>query len=63
MNSDALTGSIRFMTPRGTCTHCGGIIREYRGSESCLLCGREKGHTCVECTKIEQTKVKRAKSA
>lgn len=42
---------IRFMTPRGACEHCGGIIREYRGSVSCMMCGRESGHSCPECLK------------
>jgi predicted RNA-binding Zn-ribbon protein involved in translation (DUF1610 family) len=40
-----------FMTPteQSSCTHCGGIMRDYRGSVSCMMCGREEGHQCERC--------------
>jgi len=31
------------------CHHCGGILRYYRGSVSCLMCGRDKEHHCATC--------------
>ncbi|VAX20488.1 hypothetical protein MNBD_NITROSPINAE03-1934 [hydrothermal vent metagenome] len=35
--------------PKTICKHCGGIMRYYRGSTTCLLCGRDGSHTCQRC--------------
>jgi len=34
-----------------TCTHCGGIMRYYLGSWSCMMCGRDVDHKCPRCAK------------
>ncbi len=39
----------QFMTPENSCRHCGGIMRDYRGSVSCMMCGREVEHQCERC--------------
>jgi len=44
--------SKEIMTPQGVCKHCGGIMRYYRGSTSCLMCGREKEHECPNCINV-----------
>ncbi|MDH5541433.1 MAG: hypothetical protein OEY64_00575 [Nitrospinota bacterium] len=31
------------------CNHCGGTLRFYRGSLSCLMCGRDVDHSCKDC--------------
>ena len=31
------------------CNHCGGTLRFYRGSLSCLMCGRDVDHACKDC--------------
>lgn len=31
------------------CQHCGGHLRYYRGSHSCLMCGRDIDHHCKDC--------------
>jgi hypothetical protein len=31
------------------CRHCGGHLRFYRGSHSCLMCGRDIDHNCSGC--------------
>jgi hypothetical protein len=31
------------------CRHCGGHLRFYRGSHSCLMCGRDIDHNCKDC--------------
>lgn len=31
------------------CKHCGGHLRFYRGSHSCLMCGRDIDHHCKDC--------------
>jgi len=36
------------------CNHCGGLIRYYHGSDSCLMCGREIGHKCTDCQCVEK---------
>lgn len=44
----------RMLAPRGVCKHCGGIMRYYRGSTSCLMCGREGDHECPHCQNAER---------
>jgi hypothetical protein len=36
-------------TAGGRCHHCSGAFRESDEAASCLMCGREKGHTCSNC--------------
>ena len=36
------------------CFHCGGAFRGSDEIESCLMCGREKGHTCSSCLHIPE---------
>lgn len=31
------------------CRHCGGHLRYYRGSLTCLMCGRDVDHHCTHC--------------
>ncbi len=31
------------------CHHCGGLLRQYRGSLTCLMCGRDVDHECQNC--------------
>ncbi len=31
------------------CYHCSGALRGSEDIESCLMCGREKGHICNNC--------------
>lgn len=31
------------------CTHCGGRLRFYRGTLTCLMCGRDVDHICKDC--------------
>ncbi|MBF0635237.1 MAG: hypothetical protein HQK85_11315, partial [Nitrospinae bacterium] len=31
------------------CSHCGGILRYYLGSWSCMMCRRDAGHECRNC--------------
>ena len=31
------------------CHHCSGAFRGSEEVESCLMCGREKGHVCSNC--------------
>jgi len=31
------------------CNHCGGAFKGSGEWEVCLMCGREKGHTCNNC--------------
>ncbi|MDH5639249.1 MAG: hypothetical protein OEZ04_12240, partial [Nitrospinota bacterium] len=35
--------------PEENCAHCGGIMRYYMGTVSCLLCGRDHTHHCHMC--------------
>lgn len=38
-----------FALPKENCGHCGGIMRYYMGTVSCLLCGRDHTHYCQNC--------------
>ena len=31
------------------CNHCRGTLRYYRGSHTCLMCGRDVDHECDSC--------------
>jgi hypothetical protein len=31
------------------CHHCSGAFRGSEDVETCLMCGREKGHICANC--------------
>jgi hypothetical protein len=33
----------------GRCYHCSGAFRGSEDIETCLMCGREKGHICSNC--------------
>jgi len=36
-------------TTEGRCNHCSGAFRGSEDIETCLMCGREKGHLCSNC--------------
>ncbi len=36
------------------CKHCGGPLRDYRYSVSCLMCGRAEDHICERCRYSEE---------
>ena len=38
------------------CNHCSGAFKGSDELESCLMCGREKGHICKNCIHIPQDK-------
>lgn len=38
-----------FLIPHDSCNHCGGIMREYLGLETCMMCGRIAEHHCPDC--------------
>ena len=31
------------------CNHCGGVFKDSEELKNCLMCGREKAHTCISC--------------
>ncbi|MZG30287.1 MAG: hypothetical protein F3741_05660 [Nitrospinae bacterium] len=31
------------------CNHCSGAFKGHGEIETCLMCGREKGHLCANC--------------
>ena len=38
------------------CNHCGGAFKGSYELETCLKCGREKGHTCGNCMYVPEDK-------
>ncbi|MEC8957677.1 MAG: hypothetical protein VX495_04760 [Nitrospinota bacterium] len=38
------------------CNHCYGAFKGSDELECCLMCGREKGHTCSNCLYIPEGK-------
>ncbi|MBI5816462.1 MAG: hypothetical protein HZB29_12725 [Nitrospinae bacterium] len=36
-----------------SCKHCGGIMRYYLGSWSCMMCGRDSEHECPRCKTVQ----------
>lgn len=42
------------------CNHCGGPLRPYRDSVTCLMCGRDADHMCKDCISIQELKKKSA---
>ena len=41
------------------CKHCGGPMRDYRYSVSCLMCGRGLEHDCERCRYAEEKYLER----
>jgi hypothetical protein len=42
--------------PEESCYHCSGAFKGSVEFESCLMCGREKGHICDNCMHIPEDK-------
>jgi hypothetical protein len=42
--------------PEESCYHCGGAFKGSLEFESCLMCGREKGHICDNCIHVPEDK-------
>jgi len=42
-----------YALPKENCRHCGGLMRYYRGSVSCIMCGRDGVHHCSNCIQKE----------
>ena len=38
------------------CNHCGGVVKDSEELKNCLMCGREKAHTCINCLYIQKDK-------
>ena len=38
------------------CNHCGGVFKDSEELKNCLMCGREKTHTRVNCLYIKKEK-------
>tara|TARA_B100000686_G_C16552729_1_gene843485 strand:+ start:528 stop:746 length:219 start_codon:yes stop_codon:yes gene_type:complete len=38
------------------CNHCSGAFKGSDELESCLMCGREKGHICNNCVHVSKEK-------
>ena len=36
------------------CMHCGGAFKGSEELETCLMCGREKGHICSNCMHVPE---------
>ena len=39
------------------CNHCGGAFKGSDELESCLMCGRDKGHVCKNCMHVSEDKI------
>ena len=38
------------------CHHCGGVLKDSEELKNCLMCGREKTHTCINCLYVQKDK-------
>ena len=38
------------------CHHCGGVLKDSEELKNCLMCGREKTHTCINCLYVQKGK-------
>ena len=38
------------------CKHCNGAFKGSEDMETCLMCGREKGHICGNCMHVPEGK-------
>ena len=38
------------------CNHCGGVVKDSEELKNCLMCGREKAHTFINCLYIPKEK-------
>ncbi len=37
------------------CVHCGGLIKSDPMGDTCVMCGRSKGHLCSSCMTLQET--------
>ena len=42
--------------PEESCYHCSGAFKGSLELESCMMCGREKGHICDNCMHVPEDK-------
>ena len=49
-----------FMKQKTTCNHCGGIMADYRGMVTCVMCGRAENHHCQNCANDHKPKLAKA---
>jgi hypothetical protein len=55
-----------YLKPQPTCNHCAGVMREYLGLVTCMMCGRIEEHHCPNCVaakRPEHEQMVTAKSA
>jgi len=47
------------VTKGSRCYHCSGAFKGSEEIETCLMCGREKGHLCANCSFAPETQEKK----
>ena len=43
--------------PVNSCNHCGGAFRSGGEMLTCIMCGRESGHVCQNCSHVPASSV------
>lgn len=49
--------------PAERCKHCGGAFRNNGEFANCIMCSREIGHVCVNCTHASTVDVEKTKKS
>ncbi len=52
INSLTIPRKIRNERQVVRCNHCGGAFRNDGDMATCIMCSRETGHTCTNCSHI-----------
>lgn len=61
INSKRLRKSPEPVNTRVRCNHCGGWIRMDGELNACMMCSRQEGHTCENCSNIPEESLSKAK--
>lgn len=59
--TNAIRKSKRDVAPSVRCNHCGGPIRPNGEIQTCLMCSREDGHVCSNCSHVRSVEIANSK--
>ncbi len=57
INSLTIPRKIRNRGPVARCNHCGGAFRNSGDMATCIMCSRETGHICDNCSHVSTADV------
>lgn len=63
INSTRIPRKKRKPAPVESCNHCGGAFRNNGDMANCIMCSREIGHVCGNCSHVSAAAAEKAKKS